>query len=109
MHSKTVCILCGAISFSSKKAAIKMTVYFGIHGVLEFREYGTHIFIYTLNSLYAYVYLDMHLHFPHEVIEFPSCIKVLYWLNRMNLCDYVLIEKILLWSFRSLLKFFDYT
>lgn len=57
MHLRAVCILCGAISFSSQKAAIKMTVYFRIHGVLEFREYSAHIFIYTLNNLYAYIYI----------------------------------------------------
>lgn len=72
MHLRAVCILCGAISFSSKKAAIKMTVYFRIHGVLEFREYSAHIFIYTLNNLYAYIYLDVCLHFSLDIISTPQ-------------------------------------
>lgn len=56
MHLRVVCILCGTISFSSKKAAIKMTTYFRIHGVLEFREYSTHIFMYTL-VVYMHIYI----------------------------------------------------
>lgn len=38
MHLGLSCFVCGAISFSSLKAAVKMTVYFRILGVLEFRE-----------------------------------------------------------------------
>lgn len=54
MHLRVVWVLCGTISFSSKKAAIKMTVYFKIHGVLEFREYSTHLFMSIL-TVYIHI------------------------------------------------------
>lgn len=63
--SQVVCILCGTISFSFKKAAIKMTAYFKIHGVLRIGEYSTRLFMYILT-----VYMHIH-------IQICACISPL--------------------------------
>lgn len=58
MRLRVVCILCGAISFSSPKKLLLKRLNFRIHGVLEFREQSTHIFIATL-KIYMHVYISM--------------------------------------------------
>lgn len=58
MRLRVVCILCGAISFFSPKKLLLKRLNFRIHGVLEFREQSTHIFIATL-KIYMHVYISM--------------------------------------------------
>ena len=58
MRLRVVCSLCGAISFFSPKKLLLKRLNFRIHGVLEFREQSTHIFIATL-KIYVHVYISM--------------------------------------------------
>lgn len=58
MCLRVVCVLCGAISFFSPEKLLLKRLNFRIHGVLEFREQSTHIFIATL-KIYKRVYISM--------------------------------------------------